>query len=219
VRYLTRGGDSPETDPQVRETLHRATIVRDGELTEKHAWLASAVQGWRGSSSSSTGQAEPSDSGPRRAAEARPTKKKVLLLGSGLVAGPAVEVFAARKDVHLVIGRSGVQDEPDTARLLTMMTASNNLAEANGLIRNHENVEAFNLDISDADKLEQAVSNADVVVRCARFQSSDVMIGLTRPSLLPAPMHTAVARHCIRHARHLITASYISPEMKALDQA
>jgi alpha-aminoadipic semialdehyde synthase len=98
------------------------------------------------------------------------------------------------------------------------MTASNNLAEASGLIRNHENVEAFDLDISDADKLEQAVSNADVVVRCATL-SSDVLIGLTRPSLLPAPMHTAVAKHCIRHARHLVTASYISPEMKALDQA
>lgn len=31
-------------------------------------------------------------------------KKKVLLLGSGLVAGPAVDVFAARPDVHLIIG-------------------------------------------------------------------------------------------------------------------
>lgn len=32
-------------------------------------------------------------------------KKKVLLLGSGLVAGPAVDVFAARPDVHLIIGK------------------------------------------------------------------------------------------------------------------
>jgi hypothetical protein len=38
-------------------------------------------------------------------------------------------------------------------------------------------------------------------------------------SLLPAPMHTAVAKHCIQHRKHLVTASYISPEMKALDQA
>jgi alpha-aminoadipic semialdehyde synthase len=32
-------------------------------------------------------------------------KKKVLLLGSGLVAGPAVEVFDDRGDVELVIGK------------------------------------------------------------------------------------------------------------------
>lgn len=30
-------------------------------------------------------------------------------------------------------------------------------------------------------------------------------------------MHTAVAEHCIAHGKHLVTASYISPEMKALD--
>jgi alpha-aminoadipic semialdehyde synthase len=32
-------------------------------------------------------------------------------------------------------------------------------------------------------------------------------------------MHVAVARHCIEHGKHLITASYISPDMKALDEA
>lgn len=35
-------------------------------------------------------------------------------------------------------------------------------------------------------------------------------------SLLPAPMHIKVARHCIAHGKHLVTASYISPEMKEL---
>jgi alpha-aminoadipic semialdehyde synthase len=37
-------------------------------------------------------------------------------------------------------------------------------------------------------------------------------------SLLPAPMHPLVARHCIDLGKHLITASYVSPEMKALDK-
>jgi alpha-aminoadipic semialdehyde synthase len=37
-------------------------------------------------------------------------------------------------------------------------------------------------------------------------------------SLLPAPMHPLVARHCIDHGKHLVTASYVSPEMKALDK-
>ncbi|CAI5728818.1 unnamed protein product [Peronospora destructor] len=36
-------------------------------------------------------------------------------------------------------------------------------------------------------------------------------------SLLPATMHTAIAHHCIQHAKPLVTASYVSPEMKELD--
>jgi alpha-aminoadipic semialdehyde synthase len=39
-------------------------------------------------------------------------------------------------------------------------------------------------------------------------------------SLLPVPFHCAVAEFCIKHRKHLVTASYISPAMKALhDQA
>lgn len=33
-------------------------------------------------------------------------RKKVLLLGSGLVAGPTVDVFVSRGDIELVIGKS-----------------------------------------------------------------------------------------------------------------
>lgn len=33
-------------------------------------------------------------------------RKKVVVLGSGLVAGPAVRLIASRKDVDLVIGES-----------------------------------------------------------------------------------------------------------------
>ncbi|KAL3673372.1 hypothetical protein V7S43_001088 [Phytophthora oleae] len=36
-------------------------------------------------------------------------------------------------------------------------------------------------------------------------------------SLLPATMHTTIAQHCIQHATPLVTASYVSPEMKELD--
>jgi saccharopine dehydrogenase-like NADP-dependent oxidoreductase len=36
-------------------------------------------------------------------------------------------------------------------------------------------------------------------------------------SLVPAPFHPNIARACIKHKKHLITSSYISPEMRALD--
>ena len=38
-------------------------------------------------------------------------------------------------------------------------------------------------------------------------------------SLVPAPCHPAVARHAIAHHRHMVTASYVSPEMAALHEA
>ncbi|WWD17363.1 hypothetical protein CI109_101804 [Kwoniella shandongensis] len=158
-------------------TLRRAAIVNDGQITEPHQWLLPRVEAWRKSTSSKPATPEQS-----QGASLRKDKKKVLLLGSGLVAGPAVEVFASRPDVHLVI-------------------ASNNVSEARGHIRDRSNVEALSLDVSDDSALGEAVAAADVIV-----------------SLLPAPMHPLVAKHCIAKGRHLVTASYVSPEMKALDK-
>ena len=47
--------------------------------------------------------------------------------------------------------------------------------------------------------LDELVSQADVVI-----------------SMLPAALHPLVARACVRHGRHLATASYVSPEIRAL---
>lgn len=45
------------------------------------------------------------------------------------------------------------------------------------------------------------------------IKSHDVIL-----SLLPPPFHPKIARLCIEHKKNLITASYISPEMKSLDE-
>jgi alpha-aminoadipic semialdehyde synthase len=79
-------------------------------ITAEHSWLAPRVEGWRNtqassstlSSSLSASSQKPSSLSPT--ATLRERKKKVLLLGSGLVAGPAVDVFVARGDVELVVG-------------------------------------------------------------------------------------------------------------------
>jgi saccharopine dehydrogenase-like NADP-dependent oxidoreductase len=47
--------------------------------------------------------------------------------------------------------------------------------------------------------------------RAALIEAHDLVI-----SLLPWTMHTPVARDCLRFGRHLLTASYVSPEMKVL---
>ncbi len=62
------------------------------------------------------------------------------------------------------------------------------------------NVSVESGDLRSTELLDRIVSTHDVVV-----------------SMLPAFMHLPVAERCVRFGRHLVTASYISPEMQALD--
>ncbi len=66
---------------------------------------------------------------------------------------------------------------------------------------NHPRAKAIALDIQNTSDREQAIQNADLVI-----------------SMLPAYMHIEVAKNCIRFKKHLVTASYISPEMQVLDE-
>jgi saccharopine dehydrogenase-like NADP-dependent oxidoreductase len=54
-------------------------------------------------------------------------------------------------------------------------------------------------DINNSEQRIREITNADIVI-----------------SMLPATMHMSVAKDCVEYKKHLITASYISPEMKAL---
>ncbi len=58
----------------------------------------------------------------------------------------------------------------------------------------------FKFDVNDAAQVEEEVKNADIVV-----------------SMLPARFHHIIAEKCVKYGRNMLTASYISPEMKALD--
>ena len=57
------------------------------------------------------------------------------------------------------------------------------------------------LGTTDQEKLKETIQSKDAVV-----------------SLLPAHLHTQAATHCLTAGAHLITASYVSEEMKALHQ-
>ncbi len=61
-------------------------------------------------------------------------------------------------------------------------------------------VQAIRFDIADTAGAAVAIGRADVVV-----------------SLLPAHLHPQAAHHCLQLGKHLVTASYVSPEMQALD--
>ncbi len=62
-------------------------------------------------------------------------------------------------------------------------------------------LEALELDVTNQGSLSDQISNADLVV-----------------SMLPARMHPNVAKMCVELNTHMVTASYVSEEMKVLDQ-
>lgn len=63
-------------------------------------------------------------------------------------------------------------------------------------------VEKVVADISNNAEREALVKRADIVV-----------------SLMPPNLHILLAKDCLQHKKHLITSSYISPEMKEMSQS
>ncbi len=75
------------------------------------------------------------------------------------------------------------------------------LDNAKKIINNHSNASAILLDVFDKNQRESAIKKAAVVI-----------------SMLPARFHAQVAKDCVTFSKHMVTASYISEEMKALDK-
>ncbi|KAJ7459741.1 Saccharopine dehydrogenase-domain-containing protein [Mycena latifolia] len=165
--------------------LDQATIAANGKLAEKHYWLQDSVNKFRIEGPATVTVPPPtnveitSDDGVVIGSMGM-RKKKVLLLGSGMVAGPAVDEIARREDVELLI-------------------ASNSYLEAQRLAKHYTNVQYRVIDMKEEDSYSTLISEADLVI-----------------SLLPVGFHTVVAQHCIEHKKHMVTASYITPAMKAM---
>lgn len=83
---------------------------------------------------------------------------------------------------------------------LHLVVADLTLALAEAKTNAHPNATALALDINQVEARRKAVQNADIVI-----------------SMLPASMHLGVAQDCIDFGKHLITASYVSNEMWAMD--
>jgi len=86
----------------------------------------------------------------------------------------------------------------NTEHQLTIATRTVSKAEA--LIEGHPRGTAEPLLVDDEAALEAAVSGHDLTI-----------------SLLPYTYHVRVARLCIAHRKHMVTTSYISRDMQALD--
>ncbi len=68
-------------------------------------------------------------------------------------------------------------------------------------IAKHKNGEAFIFDIRNQKQVDLEIKNADIVI-----------------SMLPAGFHHIVAEACLKHTVNMVTASYVSKEVKAMDQ-
>lgn len=83
---------------------------------------------------------------------------------------------------------------------LKVKVADIEVDKARHLVKDHPRGQAFQLDLKDRQNLEALISDVDVVV-----------------SMVPYTFHPYVAGICLEHGKHLVTASYVSQEMKALD--
>jgi len=72
---------------------------------------------------------------------------------------------------------------------------------AKSILQNHKNGTAIALDIFNDEERQQAIKNSDIVI-----------------SMLPAHLHLNVAKDCLAFGKSMVTASYISNEMKALNE-
>ncbi|MBL7149745.1 MAG: saccharopine dehydrogenase NADP-binding domain-containing protein, partial [Candidatus Cloacimonetes bacterium] len=82
-----------------------------------------------------------------------------------------------------------------------IVIASRTLSKAEKLAAPHKNATTKQFLSDDEQAMEEFVKSSDLVV-----------------SLLPATYHVKVAKKCIEFKTDMVTTSYISPEMRALDK-
>ncbi|MFD1615288.1 saccharopine dehydrogenase C-terminal domain-containing protein [Gelatiniphilus marinus] len=107
------------------------------------------------------------------------------------------------KDV-LILG-AGMVVKPIAHYLLDnnfkVTLASRTKEKAERIIDGRKNGVAISWTVDDTETLETLIKTHDIVV-----------------SLLPYTYHVQVAKRCIAHKTNMLTTSYVSPEMKALNQ-
>jgi len=105
--------------------------------------------------------------------------QKVLLLGSGFVAKPTVDVLSADPNIEVTVA---------CRTLEKAQTLAGKVAKA------------ASVDVDNQEQLDAAVAANDLVI-----------------SLIPYTYHAQVIESAIRSKKHLVTTSYVSPAMQALE--
>jgi len=84
---------------------------------------------------------------------------------------------------------------------LHLVVADLSLALAEKKTQKHPNATPITLDIFNKEERQAAIEKASIVI-----------------SMLPAHLHIEIAKDCLYFKKHLVTASYISDAMQALDE-
>ncbi|CAC9973909.1 saccharopine dehydrogenase [Flavobacterium panici] len=84
---------------------------------------------------------------------------------------------------------------------LHLVVADLSLALAEKKTQKHPNATPIALDIFNTEERRAAIEKASIVI-----------------SMLPAHLHIEIAKDCLQFKKHLVTASYISDAMQALDE-
>ena len=104
----------------------------------------------------------------------------------------------------LVLG-AGLVSRPLVVYLLnrkySVTVASRTVSKANALIEGFANGKAIELNVHNTEQLQQLIQECDLTI-----------------SLVPYTYHVQIAELCIKHGKHLITTSYVSPAMRALNE-
>jgi len=87
-------------------------------------------------------------------------------------------------------------DQPD----FHVKVASRTVSKAEALVGNHPRGETEALNVKNSTQLEDLISHTDVAI-----------------SLVPYAYHVTVAELCIKHGKHMVTTSYVSDAMNALN--
>ena len=105
----------------------------------------------------------------------------------------------------LILG-AGLVAQPIVRYLLAhgvkVTVASNTPDNAEVMINKHKNGTNINWSVEDKHTLDKLIKEHDIVV-----------------SLLPYVFHLLVAEYALKHKKNMVTASYVKPEMQALDAA
>ena len=89
-------------------------------------------------------------------------------------------------------------DKPE----IELTIATRTVSKAEALVNGHERGKAIQLNVDNDEELSALVKDADIAI-----------------SLLPYTYHVKVANYCLEGNTNLITTSYVSPQMKALNDA
>jgi saccharopine dehydrogenase-like NADP-dependent oxidoreductase len=123
-------------------------------------------------------------------------------------AGSALRKWADMEDTvkNVVVFGAGLVAGAHVRYLLEhgyqVTVASRTVSKARQIVGDHPSGRpvAFDIETEGDARLDEIVREHDLAV-----------------SLLPYVYHTRVAKSCLRHRKHMVTTSYVKPEMQALD--